>query len=95
MCFCRYHALFEDAYIAPIPRGTLSQAIAHVGSLVLASSVLGALLELANVLLATAISLDCLLALRGKFRLPLALAGLLLVQRVLLVLGGIVLRGFG
>lgn len=47
---------------------------------------LGALLQLGDVLVAGAVGLDGLLAVRGELGLPVALAGLLLGEGVLLVL---------
>lgn len=47
---------------------------------------LGALLQLGDVLVRGAVGLDGLLAVRGELRLPVALARLLLGERVLLVL---------
>lgn len=48
--------------------------------------VLGALLQLGDVLLGVAVGLDGLLAVRGELGLPVALAALLLGEGVLLVL---------
>lgn len=50
------------------------------------SVLLGALLQLGDVLVRGAVGLDGLLAVRGELRLPVALARLLLGKRVLLVL---------
>lgn len=88
---------FDSFFIFPIPPchsngGGKSQTLLH-GILArgalgrgLLGVVLGALLQLVNGLVGAAVSLDSLLAVRGELGLPVALAGFLLGEGVLLVL---------